>query len=134
MILCPATATKRANMTSVTFLTSHLAINQGRHRRQPQHGGMKHKCARTTLKNLGAHERGSLSTIEALGGKVTYLVGPPPRVSISWPKGRKVTAASVIEAFERPARRRRAVVGAVSKSPSTRARDATKPRRTAGQQ
>jgi hypothetical protein len=60
------------------------------------------------LDNLGFHERKSRSTIELLGGKITYLVGPPRRVRVSWPNGRKVTAASVIEFYDRPARRRRA--------------------------
>jgi hypothetical protein len=35
------------------------------------------------LENLGAYERDSRSTIEVLGGKVAYLIGPPRKVRIS---------------------------------------------------
>ena len=38
------------------------------------------------LDNLGSHERDTLLTIEALGGKVTNLVGPSPKVRVTWPK------------------------------------------------
>jgi hypothetical protein len=60
------------------------------------------------LDNLGSHERDSRSTIEALGGKVTYLPGPSPKLRVTWPDGCKVTTATVIGAYDKPARRPRA--------------------------
>jgi hypothetical protein len=35
------------------------------------------------LDNLGSHEHDSRSTIEALGGKVTYVSGPPLKVRVT---------------------------------------------------
>jgi hypothetical protein len=33
--------------------------------------------------------------------------GPTPKIRVTWPAGSKVTAASVIDAYDKPARRRR---------------------------